>query len=122
MDETCTVYQTVDFIAKKWTLLILLELYKGKKGSRRYSELKSSLPGITPKILSTRLRELEDQQLITKTIDTSQFPIRCEYRLTKSGADFIPIIKDIKKWALAWKPHKTVCESMNCKTCPVHEP
>lgn len=117
MDENCTVYKTIDFISKKWTLLILLELYKGKDGKRRYSEIKNQLPEITPKILSARLKELEKQGLLTKHIDTKNFPIKCEYALTKSGEDFINIIKDIKKWALQWKVHNEICEQLECKQC-----
>ena len=102
MQQNCSVYKTIDFISKKWTLLILLELYK-TRGTKRYSELKNSLLDITPKILSSRLRELEHQGLITKNIITSEFPIKCEYTLTESGKDFIRIIKDIKRWSLQWK-------------------
>jgi DNA-binding HxlR family transcriptional regulator len=116
MDETCTVYRTIDFISKKWTLLILLELYK-TQGKKRYSELKTSLLDITPKILSTRLRELEKQGLIMKYIDTTRFPIKCEYTLTDSGKDFIRIIKDIKKWSLQWKYKNKQCERQDCKHC-----
>ena len=116
MDETCTIYRTIDFISKKWTLLILLELYKAQ-GTKRYSELKQSLLDITPKILSTRLRELEKQGLITKNIDTNIFPIKCEYTLTASGKDFIRIIRDIKKWALEWKQKNKECASQDCKSC-----
>jgi DNA-binding HxlR family transcriptional regulator len=116
MDQTCTIYQTVDFISKKWTLLILLELYK-TKGKKRYQELKNSLPNITPKILSTRLRELETQHLITKKIDASEFPVKCEYALTESGRDFIRIIKDIKKWSLQWKITNKECQHQDCKQC-----
>lgn len=116
MDETCTIYRTIDFISKKWTLLILLELYK-THGTKRYSELKQSLLDITPKILSTRLRELEKQGLITKNIDTNVFPIKCEYTLTPSGIDFIRIIRDIKKWALKWKQKNKECASQDCKSC-----
>jgi DNA-binding HxlR family transcriptional regulator len=116
MDETCTIYRTIDFISKKWTLLILLELYK-TRGTKRYTELKKSLLDITPKILSSRLRELEQQGLITKTIVTDEFPIRCEYSLTESGKDFIRIIKDIKKWALQWKYKNKECMFQDCKQC-----
>ena len=116
MNKSCTIYRTIDFISKKWTLLILLELYKSK-GKRRYSELKQSLLHITPKILSTRLRELEKQGLVIKEIDTRTFPVRCEYSLTESGKDFIRIIKDIKKWSLQWKYHNTECETQDCKHC-----
>jgi len=116
MNETCTIYRTIDFISKKWTLLILLELYK-TQGKKRYSELKQSLLDITPKILSIRLRELEKQGLITKHIDTNGFPIKCEYTLTDSGKDFIRIIKDIKKWSLQWKNKNKECERQDCKQC-----
>ena len=117
MHDDCTVYRTMDFVAKKWSLLILLELYKGEQGKKRYSEIKNSLPDITPKMLSARLKELEMQGLITKRIDATGFPVKCEYSLTKSGSDFISIIKDIKQWALKWKIHNRLCEQMECKKC-----
>jgi len=117
MDDNCTVYQTVDYISKKWTLLILLEIYKGIQGKRRYSEIKNSLPNITPKVLSARLKELESRGLITKHIDTSIFPVKCEYNLTKAGLDFISIIKDIKGWALRWKIKNELCQQLDCKEC-----
>jgi DNA-binding HxlR family transcriptional regulator len=106
----------MDFISKKWTLLILLELYKAQ-GKKRYTDLKESLLDITPKILSARLRELEKQGLLIKYIDTSVFPVKCEYMLTESGKDFIRIIKDIKKWALQWKLKNKECEQQDCKYC-----
>lgn len=72
---------------------------------------------ITPKILSARLKELEKEGLITKEIDATHFPVKCEYSLTKSGEDFVRIIQDIKKWALKWKIKNIVCEKANCKEC-----
>lgn len=116
MHESCTIYRTIDFISKKWTLLILLELYKSQ-GKKRYSELKHSLLDITPKILSARLRELERQGLVRKDIDARTFPVKCEYSLTENGRDFIRIIKDIKKWSLQWKYHNKECEQQDCKHC-----
>ena len=117
MNESCTIYQTADFIGKKWTLLILLELYKNKIVPKRYSELKRSLHSITPKILSTRLKELEKVSLIKNKVDTSVIPIKSEYSLTESGEDFIKIIKDIKKWALKWKIENKICANSDCKNC-----
>ena len=64
MQEGCTVNQTVKYIARKWTMLILLELYKGEKHTRRFSELKTCLSGITQKVLSARLKELEREGLV----------------------------------------------------------
>ena len=117
MNESCTVYQTIDFLSKKWTLLILLELFKGDEEKKRYYEIKDKITDITPKMLSSRLKELEKQGLITKYIDATSFPVKCEYSLTESGIDFIRIIKDIKDWALKWKINNKLCEQLNCKDC-----
>ena len=59
MDNNCTIYKTVDIIAKRWSLLIILEIFKGPGGRKQFTDLKHSLHGITPKILSTRLKELQ---------------------------------------------------------------
>ena len=117
MNEKCTIYRTADFIGKRWTLLILLELYKGEDKTRRYSDLKRKLPGITAKILSMRLKELEDEKLVSKKVDTSEFPIKCEYTLTPAGNSFIKIVQDMKKWALKWKVHNITCENTECEHC-----
>jgi DNA-binding HxlR family transcriptional regulator len=114
MDKNCTIYKTADFVGKKWTLLILLELYKNKK---RYSELKKSIPTITPKILSLRLKELEKENMIVKKVDSQTFPIKCEYSLTKGGEEFIDVIQDMKKWALKWKVKNKVCKNSDCSQC-----
>ena len=119
MDENCTVYKTIDFISKKWSLLILLEIYKSPGGKKRYSEIKNSLLDITPKVLSTRLKELEKESLIIKHIDVSSFPVKTEYELTKIGIDFISIIKDIKSWALRWKINNKACGQLDCKNCRI---
>jgi DNA-binding HxlR family transcriptional regulator len=117
MDENCTVYKTIDFISKKWSLLILLEIYKSREGKKRYSEIKNNLSDITPKVLSSRLKELEKEGLIIKHVDASSFPVKSTYELTKIGIDFISIIKDIKQWALRWKIDNKVCEQLDCKNC-----
>ena len=117
MDDECTVYKTVDFISKKWSIIILLELYKGNKKSKRYSEIKGSIEEITPKVLSSRLKELEKEGLILKQVDASRFPVKCEYSLTSSGIDFIGVIQNIKQWAIRWRPHQKACESANCRHC-----
>jgi DNA-binding HxlR family transcriptional regulator len=117
MNENCTVYKTMDYLSKKWTLLILLELYKGLSEKKRYSEIKKRIPNISPKILSTRLKELESQGIIVKNTDITSFPIKCEYGLTESGKDFIKILKDIKNWALQWNIYSEICSVQDCKDC-----
>jgi DNA-binding HxlR family transcriptional regulator len=117
MDKKCTVYRTANFIGKRWTLPILMELHKGSSKWKRYSHLKNSLPEITAKILSTRLKELKKEGLITKKVDAENFPIKSEYSLTRSGEDFIPILKDIKAWALKRKFKNITCEKTDCSKC-----
>jgi DNA-binding HxlR family transcriptional regulator len=115
MHKNCTLYKTMDLLGKKWTLPILLELYK--KNCLRYNQLKSCMNNITPKILSLRLKELEKEKLVSKKIDSTIVPIRCEYSLTESSKDFINIIQDIKKWGLKWKFSNKTCEHTSCKNC-----
>jgi DNA-binding HxlR family transcriptional regulator len=117
MDEACTVNLTVKYLTKKWTLLIILELYKGEKHTRRFSELMDSLGEITQKILSERLKELEVEGVVTKKVDATTFPVRSEYTLTKSGLELVDIIRGIKMWALKWKIDNLPCGKQDCSVC-----
>lgn len=117
MDEFCTVNLTVRYLTKKWTLLIILELFKGDNYTRRFSELKERLPDITAKVLSERLQELEAEGIVSKTIDATVVPIRSEYALTESGIELMEVIRGIKYWALKWKIDNIPCGSQECKLC-----
>ncbi len=117
MDEYCTVNLTVKYLTKKWTLLIILEIFKGENSTRRFSELKDHLPGITPKILSERLQELEAEGIVLKMVDASTVPVKSEYTLTESGLELLDVIRGIKFWALKWKIDNIPCGSQECKNC-----
>lgn len=116
MEKSCAVYRTAGYIGKRWTIPILLELHRGE-GAKRYSAIKKSLPAITPKILSARLKELEKEGLVAKKIDADSMPVKCEYCLTKSGSGFIEIIKGMKNWALKWKIRNEACRNLDCRKC-----
>lgn len=77
----CPVKLTANLIEGKWTTLVIRELLPGKK---RYSEIQRALTGISPKVLTTRLRMLEQQKIITRTIYPT-VPPTTEYELTKLG-------------------------------------
>jgi len=117
MHSECTVYKTIDLIAKRWSMVILLEIHRAGGGPKRYIEIKSGLCDITPKVLSQRLKELEESDLITKSIDASRVPIKTEYDLTESGKELIDVIKQFKCWALKWKVDNKVCEHLDCSQC-----
>ncbi|MFC1750053.1 winged helix-turn-helix transcriptional regulator [Pseudomonadota bacterium] len=117
MDKNCTVFRTLELVGKKWTLLIVLELYKAGQNGLRYNELKNSLPGATSRILSARLKEMQAKQLIKRKVLSKKIPVKSFYYLTDSGLALVEIIKDLKKWALKWKIHNKECEKKDCKDC-----
>ncbi|MGV8150920.1 MAG: winged helix-turn-helix transcriptional regulator [Candidatus Woesearchaeota archaeon] len=116
MDKSCPIYYASNLIGKRWTILIILELYKGDAKWKRFHELKNRLPQLTPKILSMRLKEMEKEGLILKKVDSSTVPIKSEYSLTKKGEEFIDIIEQIKQWTLKYKATRK-CTSKDCKGC-----
>jgi len=117
MDRKCPVYQVMLFAGKKWTVLVLTEIYKGGKKWKRYSEIKRKMREITPKMLSRRLKELEREGMIRKRVDASSFPVKAEYSLTGKGEDMIVIVKRLKSWGLRWKVRNEHCKNVNCKNC-----
>lgn len=120
MDHECTVYKTMDYLAKRWTIMILLELYKGTDHGtewKRFSEIKSGMKDITPKMLSERLKELEVEGLVENKIDSSSFPVKSEYRLTEPARELMKIVHEIKIWALEWKIDNKPCGKQDCSLC-----
>jgi DNA-binding HxlR family transcriptional regulator len=79
--------------------------------------LKDSLPGIIPKILSARFKELEEGELIKRHVEAGSFPVKSEYTLTESGIGIIEIIKGMKRWALNWKIDNIACGEQMCEKC-----
>jgi DNA-binding HxlR family transcriptional regulator len=108
----------MDYLAKRWTFLILLELYKGENQMRRFSELKNTLMEVTPKILSQRLKELENEGLVKRIVDASTIPLKSEYKLTDGGIELILAVKTVKEWALKWQIDNEECGVKDCKQCP----
>lgn len=96
---TCPVDVTLGFIGGKWKILILSHLYWAKQKS--YSEIRDNLPGISEKMLSQQLKELERDQLIEKKI-LSRKPYRVLYHLTKSGTALSPVYQAASKWGISY--------------------
>jgi len=117
MNHECTLYKTMDYLAKRWTILILLELRKGEQEWKRFSEIRDSMNDITPKVLSERLKDLESEGLVSKRVDASAFPIKSEYRLTEAGEELVEAVKQIKYWALKWKISNEICLLQDCRGC-----
>ena len=90
----CGVEKTMKIIGKKWSILILRDLFDGKK---RFSQILLSLDEISPRTLSLRLKEFEKNKIVTKKV-YKEIPLHVEYSLTKKGESLHEIIKDLRCW------------------------
>ncbi|MBD1913671.1 MULTISPECIES: helix-turn-helix domain-containing protein [unclassified Leptolyngbya] len=91
---TCAVETTLDIIGGRWKVLILHELFNGVK---RFNELHRSLNGVTQKMLTQQLRELEDDGIIHREV-YPQVPPKVEYSLTPLGRTLEPILDAMHAW------------------------
>ncbi|GMA98095.1 helix-turn-helix domain-containing protein [Pelosinus sp. IPA-1] len=96
----CPVIYTLSVLGGKWKWLIIYIL--SAHGILRYGELRRKLPGITHKMLSQQLKELETDQLIDRK-EYHQIPPKVEYSLTKKGQTLVPILDLMCDWGeLNW--------------------
>ena len=93
-EESCPVARAVRVLDGKWTMLVIRDLLGG---TRRFSDLRASLAGISPKTLTDRLRELEQHGLVERVI-YAEIPPRVEYTLTERGRTLEPVITALADW------------------------
>lgn len=98
----CPVELTLSIIGGKWKVLIIRELLSGKK---RFSQIHKAIKGITQKMLSKQLRELERDGIINRKI-YPEIPPRVEYSLTEEGENLRIVLESMQKWGsryLKWR-------------------
>ncbi|WP_051470095.1 winged helix-turn-helix transcriptional regulator [Fischerella sp. PCC 9605] len=93
---TCEVETTLKVIGGRWKVLIIRELMAGV---RRFGELQRTLPGITQKMLTQQLREMEEDGIIHRQV-YAQIPPKVEYSLTPLGESLKPILYAMHDWAV----------------------
>lgn len=81
----------MEILGNKWTALILRDL---AIKPQRFSELERSIPGMSPRTLSQRLDDLEEQKIVTKR-NFNEVPPHIEYALTQKGEDLVPVLKQM---------------------------
>lgn len=91
-------HKAVELIGRRWSGAIIQILLQG---SSRYAELRSCIPDITDRMLSERLRELEEEQIVARTV-IPETPVRVEYALTAKGRALAPSLAAIGQWAEKW--------------------
>ncbi|MBW4080827.1 helix-turn-helix domain-containing protein [Paenibacillus sp. S150] len=97
--EMCPRFEkAVDMLSKRWVALIVFVLMKGP---RRFGEIESCLSNLSGKVLSDRLKEMENEGIIQRTV-YPEMPVRIEYSLTSKGNALAPILGEISNWSTDW--------------------
>jgi DNA-binding HxlR family transcriptional regulator len=94
----CEHYQAV---GRRWMGAILRVLMSD--GPRRFNELLAAIPDLSDRLLTERLRELTEQEIVERVPAPDISPIAVQYRLTKSGRDLEVVVRAISAWARRWR-------------------
>jgi Predicted transcriptional regulators len=92
-------HAAIELIGKRWTGAIVCAL---TERPLRFGELAKAVPGLSDRLLSQRLRELEDEGVVEREVEP-ETPVRVTYSLTEKGAELRPAIRELRLWARRWK-------------------
>ena len=95
----CPLYhEAAELIGRRWTGAIVRAMMDG---AVRFGDIAAAIPGISDRMLSERLKELETEGLAMRTV-YPEHPVRIEYRLTEKGQDLGAVMDAIATWAHRW--------------------
>jgi len=98
--EVCPHFHAaIELIGKRWTGAIVCAL---TERPMRFGELGKAVPGLSDRLLSQRLRELEEEGLVEREVEAGS-PVRVTYSLSEVGRDLGPSIHELRVWARRWK-------------------
>ena len=95
MLEACPTRHVMETIGGKWSALVVHAL---ADGPRRHGQLRTRIAGVSQKMLTQTLRELERDGLVTRTV-TPSVPVRVDYALTPLGRTLVPVLGALKDWS-----------------------
>ncbi len=95
MLATCPTRHVMATIGGRWATLVVHAL---AEGSQRHGELRTRIAGVSQKMLTQTLRELERDGLLVRTV-TAAVPVRVDYALTPLGISLVPVIRALKHWS-----------------------
>ena len=104
----CPIETTLKMLGCTWNVLIIRELLTGTK---RFGELKKAVTGITQKVLTSKLREMEELGLVERKI-YPKIPPKVEYTLTDIGCSLRPVLESLKDWGKDYKRYTKLVEKM----------
>ena len=91
-------HQAIELIGRRWTGAILRAMLSGEA---RFSDIASVVPGLSDRLLSERLKELEAEGIVTRTV-VATTPVRVDYALTEKGQALSEVIAAVSTWAEQW--------------------
>ena len=98
--EVCAKFhKAVELIGRRWSGALIQVLLQGRQ---RYAELRAAVPDITDRMLSERLRELEEEGILARKV-IPETPVRVEYELTAKGRALEAPLSAIGQWATRWQ-------------------
>jgi DNA-binding HxlR family transcriptional regulator len=98
LDYSAPFQRAIELIGKRWTGAVVKALLPGPA---RFNQLLTGIPGISDRVLTERLRELETEGLVERLVDPGP-PVRVSYRLTAPGRALEPVLAAIVDWAEDW--------------------
>ena len=98
-EESCPEFhQAIELIGRRWTGMVVRSMLNG---ATRFCDIAVAVPNLSDKMLAKRLKELESQGIITRTV-TADTPVRVDYALTAKGHALESVIEAMGKWADRW--------------------
>lgn len=108
-DVLCPKYQrAADLLGRRWNALILKALLPGP---RRFTEVTDVIPGLSDRLLSQRMKELEAAGIVTRRV-FPDVPVRVEYALTTKGNDLESVLNELQRWADRWESEREAKSSL----------
>jgi DNA-binding HxlR family transcriptional regulator len=97
MAQVLPIRDALDVIGGKWKVLVLSAIMQG---NRRFGEIQTSVPDINPKVLAQELKDLEQHQLIRRTVREDEYPVRIEYTATEYARTLKKVMLELHAWGL----------------------
>ena len=98
VDHHAGFQKAIELVGKRWSGAVVRALLPGQA---RFNQLLGGIPGISDRVLTERLRELEQAGLVERLVDPGP-PVRVSYRLTASGRALEPVVQAVTAWADSW--------------------
>lgn len=99
--EFCPLFHhAIEVIGRRWTGVVLRTMLRG---ATRFGDIAAGVPNLSDKMLAERLKELEAEGMVTRTV-VPETPVRVEYQLTEKGRSLEGVLEALDTWADRWVP------------------